>query len=273
MRTLNLIFLFRLEFLILLLALFVMRPAHAEFAGRVLFSNGKVQIISADGRSQEVKKGDPIQESDTVATAKDASAQLRMQDGGLIAMRPDTQFKVESFKYDGKEDGSEHSFFALLKGGIRAITGMIGHEHKQNYRIAALSTTIGIRGTDHETWVVLPGSELAKTYAPGTYNKVNKGETTMTTSQGTINILPNEMGYSASDSQLPQLQPVNARLFTVAAAPTAGSGKQFASVRSSTVQDNTVLNSDIVQGNLLPGNPQLNPIKGKTSPTAPGQVF
>lgn len=257
---------------ILLLALFSAQAAHAEIAGRVQFINGKVHIISADGHSQEVRKGDPINESDTITTARDASAQLRMQDGGLIAMRPDTQFKVDSFKYDGKEDGSEQSFFSLLRGGIRAITGAIGQQHKQSYRIAAQSTTIGIRGTDHETWVVLPGSEMAANFPPGTYNKVNKGETVMTTSKGSVNILPNEMGYSASDTLVPQLQPVNARLFTVAAAPASTSGNPI-TIRSSTVQDNAVLNLDNVPGNQMPGNQMLTPIKGKTGPTGPGQVF
>lgn len=264
----------RIGILACCMALLTAPAAYAEMAGRVQFINGTVQITNASGQTQTVKKGDPVNENDTVTTTRTASAQLRMQDGGLIAIRPDTQFKVDSFKYNGKEDGSEQSFFSLLRGGIRAITGMIGHTHKQNYKIAALSTTIGIRGTDHEIWVVLPGSELAASVPPGTYNKVNKGETSMTTSKGSINILPNEMGYAAGANQMPQLQPVNLRLFTVAPSPLGTTtGNKYAAVRDSTVLDNSMQSVDNSLGNNLPVNPLLSPIKGKTGPTAPGQVF
>lgn len=256
------------------LLLLISQPTLAGVAGHVQFLNGTVQITNASGKTGAVKKGDAVNESDTLVTAKNASAQLKMQDGGLIALRADTSFKIDSFKFSGKEDGKEQSFFSLLKGGIRAITGMIGQTNKQNYKIAANSTTIGIRGTDHETWVVLPGSDMAASVPPGIYNKVNTGETTLTTDKGSINILPNQMGYAASASAAPQLQPVNLKLFTVAAAPAPAAAGKTATLRDSTMQDLTLqAGPDMTTGNKLPGNAVQTPIKGKTGPTAPTQVF
>jgi hypothetical protein len=256
------------------LLLFLMQNAMAAVAGHVQFLNGKVHITNASGKTGAVKKGDAVNESDTLVTAQNASAQLKMQDGGLIALRPDTSFKIESFKFSGKEDGKEQSFFSLLKGGIRAITGMIGQTNKQNYKIAASSVTIGIRGTDHETWVVLPGSEMAASVPPGIYNKVNTGETTLTTDQGTINILPNQMGYAANAGSMPQLQPVNLKLFTVAASPAPAAAGKTATLRDSTLQDLTLQDApDITTGNIIPGNAVQTPIRGKSGPTAPTQVF
>ncbi|MBI3479378.1 MAG: FecR domain-containing protein [Nitrosomonadales bacterium] len=197
------------------------QTAYAGVAGNVQFVNGNAQVTNASGQSHVLQKGDVIHESDTVTTAKGASAQIKMRDGGFIVIRPESQLKFDSFVFSGEEDGSERSFFSLLKGGMRAITGLIGQKNKSNYRIATSTSTIGIRGTDHETFVVTPGSALAALAPVGTYNKVNLGETTMTTEKGTISILPNQMGFVGAMDQMPQLQPVNLNIFTVIPAPLA----------------------------------------------------
>ena len=152
--------------------------AYANVAGHVQFVNGNVQIVDPAGQTRPAKKGDAINEGDTLSSAPGSSAQIKMQDGGFVAVRPDTRLKFDQFAFAGKEDGSEKSFFSLFKGGFRAVTGLIGRINKQNYRITTPAATIGIRGTDHETVVVTPnGSSVPG----GTYNMVNTGETSMTT--------------------------------------------------------------------------------------------
>jgi len=233
--------------------------ARAEAAGHAQFVSGEVRIVDPAGRGYLMQKGDPIHEGDTIDAAKDASAQIKMQDGGLIAVRPNTTLKIDSFKFKGKEDGTENSFFSLFKGGFRALTGLIGRVNKQNYRVATPVATIGIRGTDHESFFApadLPGVPA------GAYNKVNTGETSLTTNAGTIHIKPNQMGYAGGMNQLPLLQPVNANIFTAAPPPAremkkeehktanGGDGKgetqkaadatgETAEIRSTDVVDNT----------------------------------
>jgi FecR protein len=199
--------------------------AYAAIAGRVQYVHGKVQLTTATGVTHAVKKGDAVNEGDTLVSAQTASAQIRMVDGGMVAMRPDTKLKIDRFTFDGQEDGTERSFFSVFKGGFRAITGTIGKKNKVNYRITTPATTIGIRGTDHETYVVTPDSLLAAGTPVGTYNKVNLGETSMTTEKGTIFVLPNQMGFVGAADQMPELQPVNLDIFTITAQPTfQGSG-------------------------------------------------
>lgn len=195
----------------------------ADTAGHVQFVNGDVSLTTSSGGTHRILKGEAIDEGDTLTAAKSASAQIRMQDGGIIALRPDTVIKFDSFKYNGQEDGTERSFFSLLKGGFRAITGVIGRTNKSSYRITTPTSTIGIRGTDHESIVVVPGSELAVLAPSGTYNKVNVGETSITTDKGMIAVRPNQMGYAGAVDELPKLQPINSALFT--AAPAAGPGQ------------------------------------------------
>jgi hypothetical protein len=252
------------------------RGAYAGIAGHVLFVNGNVQVTDSAARTRLLQKGDEINESDTVITAKGATAQIKMRDGGYIVIRPDSRLKFDSFIFSGEEDGSERSFFSLLKGGIRAITGLIGQKHKKSYRITTPDLTIGIRGTDHETVVVTPGSELAAVAPIGTYNKVNRGETTLTTEKGTISVLPNQMGFAGAADQMPQLQPLNLNLFTVAPPPTpqAKGGKRGVDVRAGAAVDSAVQEQDASQENTIPKDAAQAPITGRTGgPTSPPLVF
>ncbi|MCX7193675.1 MAG: FecR family protein [Proteobacteria bacterium] len=201
--------------LVTALLLLASGAAFADTAGHVQFVSGQVSLTSTAGKTHSILKGEAINEGDLLISANNASAQIRMQDGGIIAVRPDTQLKIDSFKYSGREDGSERSFFSLVKGGFRAITGAIGQVNKSNYRITTPTSTIGIRGTDHETIVVAPGSELAVVAPVGTYNRVNVGETSLTTNKGTIDVLPNQMGFAGAADEAPKLQPVNLNLFSV----------------------------------------------------------
>lgn len=254
--------------------LLLSQAAHAGIAGNVQFVNGHVQITNAVGQTRILQKSDAVHESDTLTTAKNSTAQIKMRDGGLIAVRPDSQLRFDSFVFTGKQDGNEKSFFSLLSGGFRAITGLIGQKNKANYRIFAGTSSIGIRGTDHETFVVVPGSKMAAIAPVGTYNKVNVGETTLTTDKGTINILPNQMGFAA-DGQMPQLQPVNLNIFTVVPSPAlqTGRGQTEGAVRGSTVVDNVIQEQSIAPENAVPKAPTLRPITEDRGTTAPPRVF
>lgn len=184
-----------------------------EAAGLVQSVNGEVQQTSLAGQQRALQKGDVVNEGDTLISSTKASATIKMSDGGLITMRPDTRFKIDSYKFNGKQDGSELSFFSLVKGGFRSVTGLIGKLHKNKYRIITPTASLGIRGTDHEILYVAPDSDLAKLAPVGTYDKVNSGATTLTNDKGTIAILPKQMGYVAAPDQKPQLKPVDTRLF------------------------------------------------------------
>jgi hypothetical protein len=177
-------------------------------AGQFQFVAGEVKVINRAGVERVALKGMDVDEGDTVATIAGAAAQIRMVDGGFMAVRPDSRLKVETFVFNGKQDGQERSLILLLKGGFRAITGLIGNLNKQNYLIRTPSATIGIRGTDHEPMFIpqpLPG--VAAIGVPGTYDKVNLGAAFIRTDLGIIHINPNQVGFVAGADKVPQLLP------------------------------------------------------------------
>lgn len=172
------------------------RPA---VAGHVLFSQGSAKALGKSG-SRTLAKGSPVCVGETIVTAAASQVQIRMEDGGMIAVRAGTRMKIDVFHFDGKEDGTERSVITLLRGGFRALTGMVGHTHKQNYTIRTPFAVIGIRGTDHEPMFIpnpAPGQKAVGT--PGTYDKVNSGGVVIRNEEGSVEVKPDQVGFVAND--------------------------------------------------------------------------
>ena len=177
----------------------------ASLAGRVLFVTGAVAVQDTD-QTRMLAKGDLVHEGDTLNSGKDALLQLRMEDGGIIVLRSESQLKIVSYAYNGIEDGSEHISLVLLTGGFRAITGSIGHLHKELYSIRTPNASIGIRGTDHETvYVPQPAAGQQASVAPGTYNHVISGATLLQDEHGELLIKPNQTGFAPLQGAAPLL--------------------------------------------------------------------
>jgi hypothetical protein len=123
--------------------------AAEQAAGKVVSTSGSVQVVTASGEARAVAKNDVINTGDTLDTGQ-GRAQVQFADGGLVALKPGTQFRIDDYNYQGAEDGTERSFFSLLKGGFRAISGSIGHRNPKSYRVKTLVATIGIRGTVYD---------------------------------------------------------------------------------------------------------------------------
>ena len=121
---------------------------YAAGVARVDFATGNVAAIAANGQSRELRRGSEIEVGETVSTQA-GRAQLRFADGALMSLQPQTEFKVEEFKYSGKADASDNIVMNLLKGGMRTITGLIGRTNRNAYRLKTEVATIGIRGTEY----------------------------------------------------------------------------------------------------------------------------
>jgi len=176
-------------------------------AGHIQFVKGEVRIVGADRRERPAKKGDALEERDAVITGAQSFAQLRMIDDGLISMRPDTHLRIDTYRYAGRQDGTERGVLGLVKGGFRTLTGVIGRANKSNYTVRTPNATIGIRGTDHEPFYIpppLPGEFPLG--PPGTYNRVNVGETYIEVGGVRFELGPNEVGFAAFAGGLPPVR-------------------------------------------------------------------
>jgi hypothetical protein len=163
-----------------------------EPAGHILWAFGQVERVGADGVAKPLAKGDAVFEGDTIRSAAGSHAQLVMSDEALVAVRAESSVKLTKYSYHGVEDGSERAIIDLLKGGLRSVTGAIGHTNKENYQLRNDMHVIGIRGTDHETYA----SDA------GTFSRVTLGGTYIQTPSGRIDVAPGEIAFASRRNDL-----------------------------------------------------------------------
>lgn len=142
---------------------------HAASAARVDFSQGEVKALAPDGRSRPLAKGAEIMSGETIDTGS-GRAQLRFTDGAQVSLAPQTQFRIDDYRFSGKADGSEKGFFSLLKGALRTITGAVGRSNRDNYKVNTTVATIGIRGTEYS---VAYGNSINVTTGEGSVEVCN----------------------------------------------------------------------------------------------------
>lgn len=167
-------------------------PALAA-VGTVDSLEGDVRIVTA-GRERAAAAGVEVNEGDTVKTGDNAWALLTMTDGASLTLRPNTQLRLDAYRYNPDGAASENtSVLALLRGALRSITGYIGRTNRTGYSIATPTATIGIRGTDHEPAYYPPGERTDRD--PGTYDKVNDGESFIRNPKGQVAVKRGQYAY------------------------------------------------------------------------------
>lgn len=122
--------------------------ASAE-AASIVFATGQASVVGADGAVRKAERGAAVDAGEMVDTG-DGKVQLRFRDGATISLQPGTRFRVEQFRFagqNGRADDEDKVVMRFLKGALRAISGLIGHERHEQYRMETAVGTIGIRGT------------------------------------------------------------------------------------------------------------------------------
>jgi hypothetical protein len=169
----------------------------------VEFVEGHATIQSGSGQPTAIAQNIPVHTGDTVQTEPDGEVHLKMEDGGYIALRPKTVFRIDSYQAAGELTDSES--YSLLRGALRSVTGWIGKLNPNGYQVNTVSASLGIRGTDHEVIIVSP-NEMGPGEETGVYDRVNAGTTVMRTSQGTVDIPAGKAGRVPVDqARMPQL--------------------------------------------------------------------
>lgn len=126
---------------------------------RVDFVTGPVSATNAAGVVRPLERGAELIAGDVVRTGS-GRAQLRFSDGALVSLQPETDYRIDDYRYSGQADGQEKGFFSLLKGGLRTITGWVGRVNRETYRVTTSVATIGIRGTEFTARLSPAGDEL-----------------------------------------------------------------------------------------------------------------
>ncbi len=170
-------------------------------AANIVFATGSATVIGKDGAARKADRGSALEPGETVDTG-DGKAQLRFRDGATISLQPGTQFRVEEFRFaeqNGKAGDEDRVVMRFLKGALRAVSGLIGKERREQYRMDTVVGTIGIRGTEYGA--TMGDSGLAVTTYVGLVEVCNGAGCTMVGPGQTV-VVPNP-------NTKPGLQPGN----------------------------------------------------------------
>lgn len=172
----------------------------AAQGGTITHLSGTLSVKKPDGSVRLLSQKSGVAAGDTLATEKDSYAQINFADGSQMTMRPNSQMKIEAFKYDEGKPQEDNAFFRLIKGGLRTVTGLVGKRGNLDaYKIGTATATIGIRGSSGDTidctqdctGVTPTSSQKDK----GLYHTTYTGSYVMTNDAGSIIIGEGQFGF------------------------------------------------------------------------------
>ncbi|MBI2296503.1 MAG: FecR domain-containing protein [Betaproteobacteria bacterium] len=124
----------------------------AAGAGTVTHLSGTLSVQRPDGSVRILSQKSEVNPGDVLTTQRDSYAQINFTDGSSMTMRPNTQLRIEQYRFVQDRPQEDNSFLRLIKGGLRTVTGLVGKRGNQDaYKIGANTATIGIRGSSGDT--------------------------------------------------------------------------------------------------------------------------
>lgn len=138
----------------------------AQPAATIVFFSGNPVLTAANGNERPATRGGELNPGDTV-DSRDGRLQLRFLDGASLSLQPGSRFRIDRFSYAGADTvrrSDEGVVMTLIKGTLRTVTGWLGKQDRNHYRMGSTVATIGIRGTEYGATVDDTGL-TAVTYA------------------------------------------------------------------------------------------------------------
>jgi hypothetical protein len=203
----------------------LLAPAAVLANGTVTNLSGTMFVQRPDGSVRLLSEKSEVRQGDIINTERDSYAQVKFTDGGQIVLRPSSQVKIEAYQHNAAAPEQDTFAMRLLKGGLRAVTGLIGRSNRDAYRMSTQTATIGIRGTTFQAIDVPPGVSGAN---PGVYVTVSDGAVALVSGGAEALVNAGQTAYSASVNTPPQIIPPPPALPTVS--PPAGFGANRPSV-------------------------------------------
>jgi hypothetical protein len=174
--------------------------------------SGTLSAKRADGSSKLLSVKSEIQEGDTLGTEAETYARIKFADGGEVVMRPGTQLKVDKYSYNAAKPESDNIVLSMFKGGLRAVTGLIGKRSREKVSFQTETATIGIRGTHFGALLCqndCGGVPTTGGTPPpnGLHVDVTTGAITMSNGAGSVLINAGQFGFVAGANTPPAVVP------------------------------------------------------------------
>jgi hypothetical protein len=114
----------------------------------ITHASGVVTVKRGSAPSRVLTVKSELLEGDRVTTEADTYVRLKFKDGGQLVLRPNTQLVISAYAFSQDKPEEDNAALDLVKGGMRAVTGLLGQRSRDKVAIKAPTATIGIRGTN-----------------------------------------------------------------------------------------------------------------------------
>lgn len=198
--------------LFLIAALALAPLAQAQEAGVVTHLSGILSVKRVDGTTKLLSVKSAVQEGDVLTTEDETYARVKFADGGEVVLRPGSQLKVESYAFNQAKPDSDNVVLSMLKGGLRAVTGLVGKRNRDKVSFSTSTATIGIRGTHFGALMCQNDCGRVPTVtgqppANGLHLDVASGAIVVRNAAGSVQINAGQFGYVQSQNAQPQVVP------------------------------------------------------------------
>ncbi|MEJ2044461.1 MAG: FecR family protein [Reinekea sp.] len=143
--------------------------------GKIIIAKGETYAIDAGNNYRLLQRRSDVLEGDTLVTGKDSELHIRFNDNAILALRANSQLKINDYSGGPDPQAQDKVFMKLLTGGFRTITGSFGKSNRDAYQIKTPNASIGVRGTNYEA-VLSDSSLLVGVYHGGIWVQNNTGE-------------------------------------------------------------------------------------------------
>jgi hypothetical protein len=172
-------------------------------AGKIEQLSGTLSVTGADGKIRILSRKSVIRAGDTINTERDSYAQIKFADGGRVTLKPNTTVRLDRFKFTQEKPKEDSFIYSLLRGGLRAVTGLLGQRSKDAYELKTSTATVGIRGTtfsadDCTTDRSAPDCARLE---PAVYVGVTDGEIVVRNAQGELGVAAGQFGLIERDKR------------------------------------------------------------------------
>jgi hypothetical protein len=180
--------------------------------GQVTHLSGVLTAKRADGSVKLFAVKSEVEQGDTLSTEQDSYARVKFADGGEIVLRPGSQLNVAAYAFDQTKPESDSIVLNMLKGGLRAVTGLVGKRNRNAVSFATATATIGIRGTHFGALICqndcggIP-TVSGKPPENGLHLDVVEGAIVVRNTAGEQLINPGQFGFVQSATTLPVIVP------------------------------------------------------------------
>jgi hypothetical protein len=131
-------------------ALLLCGSAWAQLAGEVEFARGVGFVQSPGQQPRTLGKGQQLREGDRITTSEGSSAIVKLEDGTRMTVRPNSELVLSQYQFRENAPESSSMLLQMVRGGFRAVTGLISKGSPNAARVQTSTATIGIRGTDFD---------------------------------------------------------------------------------------------------------------------------